>query len=70
MNTNSPFLLTLLGKVSSKIINKLLKAKPSEKENCEWFFVDYSLKEIKKKTSFDVILQKGRKNFISRIYHY
>lgn len=56
-------ILTLLGKVDRKVLKRMAKTLPVEKENT-WFFVDYSCEEIQVGESFDVLLKGSEKKLI------
>lgn len=59
----SPVMLTLIGKVNRKIINKIVKSNDIEKDNT-WFFVDYSNDEVKAGETFDTLLEGRQKTLI------
>ena len=56
-------ILTLLGKVDRRVLKRMAKPLPVEKENT-WFFVDYVSEEIQVGESFDVLLYGAEKKLI------
>ncbi|TDX01164.1 hypothetical protein [Dinghuibacter silviterrae] len=56
--------LTIQGRVKSKVIKKVTKDYLLE-ENQGWFFIDYVVKEVPLSTKFDVILEGESKRLIS-----
>ena len=59
-------ILTLMGKVSRKVVNSLSKSKTNDKDNT-WFFVDYSNDEIRIGEAFDTLLEGDQKTLIPGI---
>lgn len=64
MKTQSASILKLLGKVNKRVIRKLVSPSNIEKENSNWFFIDYSPSEISVNNQFDTLLESANKSLI------